>query len=372
MPHTPASPASSTPTAASRHFAIVGAGLAGLTCARTLMDAGHCVTVFEKSAQVGGRTASHHSPFGSFDAGAQYFTIRDERFAMALDATPDVYRPWSANAIRVLDATGHVAAPSQPPGEAHWVASPNMEALAILWAEPLQQGGHLHLNTHVVAIEHDPVKPQHWQVRAQSPDGAHQVVAGFDAVLLAQPADPARSLLTQSGIPTPLAAALAGVITAPCWTMMLAFPQSVRPGLTTLGPQWNAARSTHHRIAWLARESSKPQRGIVERWTVQASPAWSFEHLEDDSSRIQAKLLKAFAEVTGIYAQPGYVEMHRWRHAQTTQPLGKSHLFDSQNNIGACGDWCLGHRLEDAFISGLELAQAVNRKFSADNAQTEA
>ena len=155
MPHTPASPASSTPTAASRHFAIVGAGLAGLTCARTLMDAGHCVTVFEKSAQVGGRTASHHSPFGSFDAGAQYFTIRDERFAMALDATPDVYRPWSANAIRVLDATGHVAAPSQPPGEAHWVASPNMEALAILWAEPLQQGGHLHLNTHVVAIEHD-------------------------------------------------------------------------------------------------------------------------------------------------------------------------------------------------------------------------
>jgi predicted NAD/FAD-dependent oxidoreductase len=27
--------------------------------------------------------------------------------------------------------------------------------------------------------------------------------------------------------------------------------------------------------------------------------------------------------------------------------------------LGACGDWCLGHRVEDAFVSGLELALAV-------------
>jgi predicted NAD/FAD-dependent oxidoreductase len=27
--------------------------------------------------------------------------------------------------------------------------------------------------------------------------------------------------------------------------------------------------------------------------------------------------------------------------------------------VGVCGDWCLGHRVEDAFISGLELALAT-------------
>lgn len=101
---------------------------------------------------------------------------------------------------------------------------------------------------------------------------------------------------------------------------MLAYPQAVRPGLTTLGPQWNAARSTHHRIAWLARESSKPGRPSVERWTVQASPAWSAEHLEDDAERVQAKLIKAFAEVTGIRAQPAHAQTQRWRYAQTTHP----------------------------------------------------
>ena len=81
-----------------------------------------------------------------------------------------------------------------------------------------------------------------------------------------------------------------------------AFPNAAQPGLITLGPQWNAARSVHHRVAWLARESSKPGRDHIERWTVQASAAWSQEHLEDAPERVQAKLIKAFSEITGIRA----------------------------------------------------------------------
>ena len=140
---------------------------------------------------------------------------------------------------------------------------------------------------------------------------------------------------------------------------MLAFPQAAQPGLPHLGPQWNAALSTHHRIAWLARESSKPRRGTVERWTVQASPQWSQEHLEDDPLRVRAKLLKGFAEITGIRAEPSHAEVLRWRHARTLQPLGRSHLWDAASGLGACGDWCLGHRVEHAFLSGLELALAL-------------
>ena len=141
---------------------------------------------------------------------------------------------------------------------------------------------------------------------------------------------------------------------------MLAFPNALpsRPNqpLRLLGPQWSAARSTHHRIAWLARESSKPGRGGIERWTVQASAAWSTEHLEDDAERAKAKLLKAFAEITNIRAEPAYAQVHRWRYAKTDKALGKSYLWDKESGIGVCGDWCLGHRVEDAFVSGLELA----------------
>jgi predicted NAD/FAD-dependent oxidoreductase len=92
---------------------------------------------------------------------------------------------------------------------------------------------------------------------------------------------------------------------------------------------------------------------------VQANPAWSAEHLQDSEARVQAKLLKAFAEVTGLRAEPAHAALQRWTYAQTTHALGKSHVWDASLGLGACGDWCLGHRLEDAFISGLELALAV-------------
>ncbi|MCJ0763887.1 NAD(P)/FAD-dependent oxidoreductase [Variovorax terrae] len=346
----------------SRHFAIVGAGMAGIACARTLVQAGHRVTVFEKGASPGGRMATQDTPFGTFDAGAQYFTVRDTRFARTLDTAPGLHKPWSANAVRVLDAHGRVAEAALPTREPHWVGVPGMNTLAQYWAQPLLDARQLELETRVTRIERDALDAGRWQLRTAGMRGeqeAQHVFSGFDAVLLAQPAALAHSLLQASGLAPKLAQTIGAVQVAPCWTLMLAYPQAVQPTLTHLGPQWNAARSTHHRIAWLARESSKPARGLVERWTVQASAAWSREHLEDDAARVRAKLLKAFAEVTGMRAEPAYAEVRRWRHAQTLQPLGKSHLWDAQARLGACGDWCLGHRVENAFVSGLELALAV-------------
>ena len=342
---------------APRHIAIVGAGVAGIACARTLVQAGHQVSVFEQHPEPGGRTRSVDSPFGSFDAGAQYFIVRDPRLERVLQTQPGLCRPWSASTVRVLDAAGRVVAASPVPKDPHWVAAPRMDALVQAWATPLQDAGHLHTDAQVVRMETDRLRPGAWQLTTVSKDGARHVHAGFDAVLLAMPAIPAQTLLADAA--SPLAKNLSGVAMAPCWTLMLAYPQAMQPGLTTLGPQWNAARSTHHRIAWVARESSKPGRSLIERWTVQASPEWSAEHLEDDPARVQAKLRKAFAEITGIRTEPAHAELQRWRHARTLQPLGQSHLWDAPAGLGVCGDWCLGHRVEDAFVSGLELALAV-------------
>jgi len=86
-----------------QHFAVIGAGMAGVACARTLVQAGHRVTVFEKSRGAGGRMATRETEFGTFDHGTQYFTVRNPLFARALETVPGLCRPWSANAVRVLD-----------------------------------------------------------------------------------------------------------------------------------------------------------------------------------------------------------------------------------------------------------------------------
>lgn len=342
-----------------KHFAVIGAGIAGIACARTLVQAGHRVTVFEKSHNAGGRMSTRSSAFGNFDHGAQYFTVRDPRFARALETVPGLCKPWSANTVRVLDELGRVTAAGLPPREAHFVATPGMNALVRRWAEPLQATSSIELTTQVTKIERDALNAKQWQLRSRGDGDSQHVYSGFDAVLLAMPNVQAQALLQNSKLAEKLADAIGKVKVAPCWTLMVAFPQAIQPTMAHIGPQWNAARSTHHRISWLARESSKPGRTAMERWTVQASPAWSAEHLEDDSPRVQAKLLKAFGEITGIRAEPAHADVHRWRYAQTTKPLGKTHLWDDKTGIGVCGDWCLGHRVEDGFISGLELALSV-------------
>jgi renalase len=343
-----------------QHIAVIGAGIAGLACARTLDQAGHRVTVLEKGSAVGGRLASCDTPFGSFDHGAQYFTVRDARFEKVLSLSPGLRKAWSANAVRVLDPHGRVAEAPLPSPESHWVGVPTMDALARHWAQPLAAAGRLELETRVTRIEPDALDANRWQLRTSGPQDSVHVFSGFDAVLLAMPHALTAGLLRQSAQAQQVTEQMEKVEVTPCWTLMLAFPQAVQPTLAHLGPQWNAALSTHHRIAWLARESSKPGRAAVERWTVQASAAWSQEHLEDDAPRVQAKLLKAFAEVTGIHAEPAHAQVHRWRWAKTREPLGQSHLWDGKAGLGACGDWCLGYRVEDAFLSGLELALEVH------------
>ncbi|NIC41555.1 NAD(P)/FAD-dependent oxidoreductase [Aquabacterium sp. A08] len=345
-----------------RHIAVVGAGMAGVACARTLVQAGHRVTLFEKSRGAGGRMATRRSDFGGFDHGAQFFTVRDPRFQQALDTVPGLTAPWRVNTVRVLDHLGQTMASAPPPREAHWVATPGMNALVKTWAAPLADGSlnaQTVLETQVTRLEADAVSPLRWQLRTQGPQGAQQVHGGFDQVVLAVPHPQAQALLRDSGLAPAWQTQLDAVAVAPCWTLMVAFPQATQAGAAGFGPRWHAARGDHHRIRWLARETSKPGRSPVERWTVQASPAWSAEHLEDDAERVTAKLLKGFAEITGIRAQPGHAAVHRWRYAQTQTPLGLPFLWDARQGLGLCGDWCLGYRVENAFVSGLELALAM-------------
>ncbi len=339
--------------------AVIGAGMAGITAARTLARAGWQVSVFDKSRGAGGRMATRRTAFGGFDHGAQFFTVRGERFAQALRATAAPVQPWQARWVRVLDADGqHVV--ETPPAETRWIATPGMNALVKHWAQGLDDaGGHrCWWSTEVVALQPDAVCPRRWQLRVHGDHDTPTVHGGFDAVLLALPHPQALALLRASGLAAAWQERLQDEVrVAPCWALMLAWPQA--PQDADWGPPWDAARSDHHRIAWVARETSKPQRGPVARWIVQASPIWSAEHLEDDPQRITAKLLRAFAELTGIAATPEHAVAHRWRYAQTQQALGQPCLWDAPSGLGLCGDWCLGHRVEDAFLSGLELALTV-------------
>lgn len=330
------------------HIAVIGAGLAGLTCARHLTERGHSVIVYEKSDAVGGRMATRQTELGGFDHGAQYFTASSERFGKTAQAWRKAgwIESWDGRLVSLDKGVARPAAKSQ--SKARLVAVPGMSALCAHLADGLvvrtEQG--------VRGLERF---GEQWLLAVQCDTVPIDASAGpFDAVVVAVPADQAVPLLR----PVPsLAAQVREEHLAPCWALLLAFQQP-------LGLDYDGAWVQGSRLGWIARDASKPQRRPGEHWIGHATPQWSREHLDDDPERAKEKLLKAFHEATGSPVQPVYAEVHRWRYAQAAGPLPGECMWDEGLRVGVCGDWFAagldgGGRIENAYLSGLALAEVL-------------
>ena len=187
-------------------------------------------------------------------------------------------------------------------------------------------------------------------------DGAirKEQLGPFDAVVVAAPANDAARLL--KSVPT-LANKLEKTEFVPCWSLMLAFQEP-------LDLSYDGAWVNHHRLAWITRDGSKPDRREGERWVGLARVEWSEEHLNDSPELARDKLLKAFQEATGSKVHPIHAVARFWNYAQSTKPLNKSCLWDEKLKIGACGDWFTSGlegsgQIEHAFLSGKVLAERI-------------
>ena len=320
--------------------AVIGAGVSGLACARTLADHGLSVTVFEKSRGSGGRTATRRAQALRFDHGAQYFTARDPVFRRFVRSwqMDGVVSVWEAQ-IRILGGGGG----PQPErrSTARFVGVPDMNAIA------KHLGRQLDTRLGVQLAPPQRASEGGWQLTTV--DGESQ--ERFDWVLVSAPAPQAAELL--QAVPD-LAARAAGAAMQPCWAVMAAWDEG-------LPLDFDGAFVHDSPLAWVARNSSKPGRERhPDAWVLHASSEWTQAQLEVSGERVTEELLEAFSIAAGIDARlPTFVTAHRWRYALPARPLPSRCLFDADEQLGACGDWCGGPRIEGAFLSGLSLAGRV-------------
>ena len=320
--------------------AVVGAGMAGLVCARALASGGCRVTVLDKGRGPGGRLSTRRIDGLAFDHGAQDFTARHPEFARALEEwrAAGVVARFEGRVV-AIDESGR-AAPAEI-GE-RWVPAPSTSALA----RHLATGLTVEPGRRVVAIER---RAEGWHLTAET-GGAEERSGPFDAVLLCVPAAQAVPLLA---VAPGLASRVAEARFEPCWAVGVA---PARP----LALPYDAAVVRGSPLAWICRSTARPGRTGPETWMLHASAAWSEEHLEDAPEAVLEGLSGAFAEVTGqALARPLAAFAHRWRFARVSRPVGEPCLFDPSLGLGAAGDWCLGPRLEAAFLSGAALAGRV-------------
>ncbi len=299
--------------------AIIGAGMAGLAAARRLRAAGVDCAVFDKSRGLGGRMATRRDGDLRFDHGAQYFTARGKRFKALVEE-------WRA------------AGAAAEWFEGAFVGVPGMSGPARAMAEDVEVAGGVQAS----GLRRD---ADGWRVF--DAEGARD--GAFAAVLLAVPAPQAVPLAASAGVAFP---ALEAVRYAPCWALMLTFE----------GP--SGLPEDHRRfesgaISWIARNGSKPGRDPApETLVVHAAPDWSRAHLEMSKEDAAAALVAELPGV-GVKTAPARAAAHRWRYAMVERAAEAAYLWDASAGIGACGDWCLGPRVEAAFDSGDGLGAAA-------------
>lgn len=310
---------------ASGPIAIIGAGMAGLACGEELSASGQEVRLFDKGRGPGGRMSTRRITIGDtevgFDHGAQYFTARDGEFLTQVNR-------WQKEGI----VTPWLAA-----GDDAWVGMPSMNAPLADMASRL----HVRYSSRIDRLESD---GNAWRLIGKDLDSV-----SYAAVIVAIPAEQVPEL-TNEHCPS-FALAAKAIRSDPCWTVMVAFSEPLVVKVDVLKP--------HGDIIWAARNSSKPGRGAVETWVIQASADWSRRYKGALKADVVKAMLSEFENtISHELPEPLFEQAHNWLYARSGSN-GYGYLWDRTIGIGVCGDWLIGPRVECAWHSGRALARAM-------------
>jgi renalase len=320
-----------------RSCIIVGAGISGLLAANTLQGEGWDVTVLDKGSGVGGRMATRRVGEGNFDHGAQFFTVRGERFSGLVEG-------WLESGVAAEWARGFADAEGQPNDDGH----PRYRGSEGMTSIPRHIARDLDVRTGERAIGVDG-GDDGWEVECES--GLRMI---GDALVLAAPVPQALDL-TWSGVytlPDGAGRQLEAVSYDPCLALMV-----LLEGPTGV-PEPGGMQIKGEPLDWIGDNRRK---GISEApgITVHAGPEWSRSHFEDDEAGIVDSMISLAGDRLGTDLAPAVVEtsLARWRYSWVTNPHPEPCLVASDDPpLLFCGDAFGQPKVEGAALSGLAAA----------------
>ncbi|MEU4236999.1 FAD-dependent oxidoreductase [Actinoplanes sp. NPDC026619] len=274
---------------------VVGAGIAGLACARELVDAGIPAKVVEQMDTVGGRLASEQIDGRWVDTGAAYLTGDDPAFLGRLQTwrIDGLARPWT-DTLRG----------QQGPPTVRWAAPGGLNSLARDLARELD----ITLGAEVTEL----------------PEA--------DTVVLAMPGPQARKILPEA----------AEQDWSPVVTAILTYAERQWPDFA------GAFVNDHPVLATVADDGDR--RGDRAAVLVAHSTA-AYARQNTDG----AALAEAVGELLGISDKPEVVTRF-WPYAQPKPEQGG---FARYGNVFLCGDAFGRPRVQTAWLSGRAVARAI-------------
>lgn len=336
---------------------VVGAGIAGLSCARALEDAGRRVVVIERAHHTGGRCTTRWIEGQPLDLGVQFLHGRDRGF---LDSLAEVPASPVSGWPSVIRGVGR---PCQPeafaPGERRLAFAEGLAA----FPKHLARGLDIRTGEHVISFT-----VEDGAVRLDVEGGRS---ARATAVVLALAAEQGLELLSataSTGNALETARAILGMVRSQPALVVLAVYRlagSITAGAPVpVPPPWHAFYPDDSRILQLiSHDSSKREGTPLLAMVYQAHAQWSREHISDED--FQTAMLAEAARLVGPWAaRPYFAQAHRFRYARTDlgAELSAPLLLALPGGVqlGFAGEiFAPGGGVEAAWVSGQRLARRI-------------
>jgi renalase len=338
--------------------AVIGAGVAGLTCAQQLRG-------------LGGRLATRRLPMTHADHGVRCLEVQGEltqALIQRLLAQGRLQR-W-ADTCYEISRTGRLT----PLAQAH----PRYATHDGLTSVAKFLGQNLVVWRQQRAVALAPTIDRTWAIEVESND--QPLLFTAKVLVIAIPAPQALTLLAplvEQGLPAELLAALRSVTFEPCITAIATYPATRFLDREKLS--WQAAVCPDDpQLAWIAVDSSKQVQPHQPTVVIQSTASFAQAHLETiDLPSVGAQLIEQAAQRLPWLAVPDVLQVHRWRYARVARPLLQPLIHTPDPLPLLCGgDWCGGANLESALRSGMQCAAqaagylAVERRELTDTETT--
>ena len=323
-----------------KKIAIIGAGLAGLTVANKLKEHAQ-ITIFEKSRGVGGRVATRRAPPFAFDHGAQFFKADTEQFKNFIKPmlAKGIIQRWDAKFVE-FDHDKLINERKWSESHPHYVGAPGMNAIGKYLTKDLN----VQLNKKITSIE----KNDTWTLTDQQGNKFSK----FDWLITTAPAAQTTDLLPKE---FKYYQDIKSTKMIACFSLMLGFSQA-------LNLNFDAALIRNADISWISVNSSKPKRDTNYCLLVHSSNQWAEQKLTADPRKILKHLCEQTSKIINQDVNLAqHKALHLWRFANISKQAKNKVLIDPQQQLAACGDWCIQGRVEAAFLSGFKLANAIKK-----------
>jgi len=101
-------------------------------------------------------------------------------------------------------------------------------------------------------------------------------------------------------------------------------------------------------------------------WTLQSSSLWAAKVInkyKDKKVYYTNILINRFFSLTRInVSKIEYRSIHGWKYSYSKKPTSLNSYWNKKYQLGVCGDWFLGPKIEHAWLSANNLFKKISKE----------